>query len=54
MSENNEKLPLPLHNENHNFSKFEGTLFTGDQHNADDIGWASTAEYIIEIIEKNC
>ena len=52
MSENNEKPPLPHHLEDHNYSNYEDTSFTIDQQYADDIGWASTAEHIIENIEK--
>ena len=38
--------------EDHNYSNYEDTSFTIDQQYADDIGWASTAEHIIENIEK--
>ena len=52
VSENNEKPPLPHHLEDHNYSNYEDTSFTIDQQCADDIGWASTAEHIIENIKK--
>ena len=51
MNEKNEKPPLPHHFEDHNYSNYEDTSFTVDQQYADDIGWASTAEHIIENIE---
>ena len=53
VSENNEKPPLPHHLEDHNYSNYEDTSFTIDQQYADDIGWASTAEHIIENIKKH-
>ena len=52
VSEKNEKPPLPHHLEDHTYSNYEDTSFTVDQQYADDIGWASTAEHIIENIEK--
>ena len=41
------------HHEDHNYSNYEDTSLTVDQKYADDIGWASSAEPIIENIEKN-
>ena len=51
VSEKNVKPPLPHHLEDHTYSNYEDTSFTVDQQYADDIGWASTAEHIIENIE---
>ena len=53
MSKKNEKPPLPQHLEDHNYSNYEDASLTVDQQCADDIGWTSTAEHIIENIEKN-
>ena len=52
LSEKNKQPPLPHHLEDHNYSNYVDTSFTVDQQYADDIGWASTAEHIIENIEK--
>ena len=51
VSEKNENPPLPDHLEDHNYSNYVDTSFTVDQQYADNIGWASTADHIIENIE---
>ena len=50
--EKQKKTSLPHHFEDHNYSNYDDTSLTIDQQNADDIGWASTTEHIIENIEK--
>ena len=53
VSKKNKNPSLPYPFEDHNYSDCEDTSLTLDQQYTNDIGWTSTAEHIIENIEKN-
>ena len=53
IKENSEKQPLPQQLEDHDYSNYEDPSFTLDQQYADDIGWASTSQHVLDNIEKN-
>ena len=49
---NSEKQPLPHYLKDHEYSNYEDPSFTLDQQYADDIGWASTSQHVLDNIEK--